>query len=123
MIRQFVPFLTLAAAGFAASAPPVSGLWDATIKINDLEIPFRFEISAASPAKATGSFFNGDERITSTSGRFASDHLILDFAHYAAKLDGKFENGQFVGTYKRGDYPAYVVRAHRYTAPAETSEK
>jgi len=120
MIRQLVPLslLTLATA-FAAQS--ITGLWDATVNINDLEIPFRFEISAASASKATGSFFNGDERVTSTTGRFTSNTLSLEFAHYAAKLNATIENGQLTGTYKRGVNAPYPFHATRFTAPPETA--
>src|SRR6476469_3324190 len=62
--------------GFAAwptnaSAQPINGLWDATVAVNNgaLEIPFRFEI-AGSGSNVKGSFFNGDDQTTSTSGSF-----------------------------------------------------
>ena len=51
-----------------------AGLWDATVVVNGLEIPFRFEITGSGSALA-GSFFNGDEKVTSTSGKFENGAL------------------------------------------------
>jgi thiol-disulfide isomerase/thioredoxin len=96
------------------SARPITGLWDAVITVGGIDIPFRFEISSASAAKASGAFFNGDERVLSTSGRFDGRALTLEFAHYAAKLDVKLANGELAGTYARARYPAYPVHARRF---------
>ena len=57
-------FLALA----SAAAQPLSGLWDAKVSYNGLEIPFRMEFSGAG-SDVSGSFFNGDAKVTSNSGR------------------------------------------------------
>src|SRR5262245_37290835 len=51
----------------AAAAQSLAGLWDATVVANRLDVPFRFEITG-NGAAIKGSFFNGDEKVTSTSG-------------------------------------------------------
>lgn len=107
----------------ALAAQPPTGLWDASVTVNGVEIPFRFEISAASPTKATGAFFNGDERLPSTTGRFSKNALLLEFPLYAARLDATFENGELTGTYKRGSIAPYPFHAKRYQAAAEPSGK
>jgi hypothetical protein len=63
-----VVLLVLVALPSRAGAQPVNGLWDATVLVNNgaLEIPFRFELSG-SGSNVKGSFFNGDDRTTSTS--------------------------------------------------------
>ena len=48
-------------------AQSLAGLWDATVTVRGLEVPFRFEI-AGDGADVSGSFFNGDARFTSSSG-------------------------------------------------------
>src|SRR5438270_13110438 len=89
------PFLVAAvvAAALAWPAPAraqsPAGLWDAVVTVttnpNDpnpvtVDVPFRFEIACgASCASPSGSFFNGDERVTSTTGRMAGDALVLSF--------------------------------------------
>jgi len=65
-----------------------------------------------------GSFFNGDEKVTSTSGRFDNQRLILNFDYYAGKLEAVWKDGQLTGSYARpsGSYP---LHAKRFTpAPA-----
>src|SRR5580692_4534727 len=64
----------IAAATFFAIAPvalaqSLAGLWDATVKVNDLDVPFRIELSGQG-SSIKGTFFNGDERFTSSGGRF-----------------------------------------------------
>src|SRR5262245_331015 len=69
----------------AAGAQSLAGIWDATVVVNKLEIPFRFEI-AGSGAAIKGSFFNGDEKVTSTSGTLENGTLTLNFDEYGSKL-------------------------------------
>src|SRR5579871_3923952 len=80
----------------AAMAQTLSGMWDATIVVNGLEIPFRMELSGD-----RGSFFNGDEKVTSSSGHFANGTLVLTFDHYASKLEATLKDGGLEGTYNR----------------------
>ena len=63
-----VVLLALFASPPRAAAQSVNGLWDATVTVNNgaLEIPFRFELSG-SGSNVKGSFFNGDDKTTSTS--------------------------------------------------------
>src|SRR3954471_19520189 len=82
--------LALVAVPSPAAAQSVSGLWDATVVINNrdgaLEIPFRFELSG-SGSNVKGSFFNGDDKTTSTSGSLANGRLSLSFDELGTKLD------------------------------------
>ena len=60
--------LVAVALAFApAVAQSLDGMWDATVVVNGLEIPFKFEF-----ATGRGSFFNGDEKVTSTGGHFTN---------------------------------------------------
>ena len=90
-------------------APPIAGLWDAAVVVNGLEIPFRFEI-AGSGATLAGSFFNGDEKVTSTGGKFENGALTLNFDHYATAVEASLVNGRLAGIYNRGTgyYPFYA---------------
>jgi hypothetical protein len=60
----------------AAMAQSLAGTWDATVKVNDVEIPFRFDLTGDA-AGIQGSFFNGDAKFPSTSGRFENGSLAL----------------------------------------------
>lgn len=88
-----------------------AGLWDAAVVVNGLEIPFRFEI-AGSGAAISGSFFNGDEKVTSTGGKFENGSLTLNFDHYATAVEASLVNGRLTGIYNRGAsyYPFYAKR-------------
>jgi peroxiredoxin len=102
-------FLAIAPAMLAQS---LNGLWDATVQVNGLDIPFRMEFSSQATA-ATGTFFNGEERLSSTSGRFEDGALNLSFDYYAAKLEASLKDGVLQGTYTRADRP-YPFQARRF---------
>ncbi len=124
--KLYALFVVIAAViGFAASAAaqPVSGLWDATVLVNNgaLEIPFRFELSG-SGSNVKGSFFNGDDKTTSTSGSLVNGKLSLSFDELGTKLDATLKDGRLEGEYSRGTRGApYPFSAKRYT-PAAAGE-
>ncbi|MDO8681309.1 MAG: TlpA disulfide reductase family protein [Acidobacteriota bacterium] len=95
----------------SAQTPSPAGLWDAAVVVGGLEIPFRFEI-AANGSAVSASFFNGDEKVTSTGGKFEHGLLLLNFDHYATSVEAAFVNGRLVGAYNRatGFYPFYAKR-------------
>jgi thiol-disulfide isomerase/thioredoxin len=109
----FAAVIVAAALGTSASAqaPSPAGLWDAAVVVGGLEIPFRFEIAGTGSA-VTGWFFNGDEKVTSTGGKFENGSLTLNFDHYATSVEATFVNGRLVGAYNRatGFYPFYAKR-------------
>lgn len=110
--------LTLVTSALQAQTPSASlaGLWDAAVVVNGLEIPFRFEI-AGTGAAINGSFFNGDEKVTSTGGKYENGSLTLNFDHYATAVEAALVNGRLTGIYNRGAsyYPFY---AKPFTPPA-----
>jgi thiol-disulfide isomerase/thioredoxin len=105
----------------AAMAQPLAGLWDATVVVNGLEIPFKMEFGGQG-SNVHGSFFNGDEKVTSTTGRFEDGKLVLNFDHYATKLNATLRDGALEGRYTGGrgaaDYPFHAVQH-----PASTASK
>lgn len=100
-----------------AQTSSLAGLWDAAVVVNGLEIPFRFEI-AGSGSNVSGWFFNGDEKVLSTGGKFENGSLVLNFDHYATALEASLVNGRLAGTYNRasGFYPFYAKRFAPSTA-------
>src|SRR5262245_49696102 len=74
-------------------AQSLDGLWDASVIVNDVEIPFRLELSGTG-ASAKGSFFNGDEKVTSTTGSFENGALVLSFDEYETKLEATLKDGR-----------------------------
>jgi thiol-disulfide isomerase/thioredoxin len=106
-----------AALSVGCSAPSVQGRWDAVVVVNDVEIPFRFEI-AQTESGASGAFFNGDERIESTSGGFADRTLTLAYDHYASRLEARLVDGRLEGRYERARGAPYPFRATPAAAAA-----
>jgi len=102
-----------------AHAQSISGLWDATVKFNDYTIPFPIDFSQNSPDLAA-SFFNGDDRVTSTSGMRTGDSITVDFGYYATKLNAVLVNGELKGTYggKRNGFHDFEAKPHRDITPA-----
>ncbi|HYQ02006.1 MAG TPA: TlpA disulfide reductase family protein [Polyangiaceae bacterium] len=97
----------------AEDAPP-SGLWDAGVVVNGTLIPFRFELTVTG-GDANGAFFNGDERVRSTSGSYRAGSLGLRFAHYASSLQAQWLGGNLTGAYSRPGQPAYAFQAHPHS--------
>jgi thiol-disulfide isomerase/thioredoxin len=106
MRTKSILLLVAAAAGVLllpqpARAQSPAGLWDATVVVNGVDIPFRFEIAGSGP-QVTGTFFNGDDRIPSTTGTFENGALTLAYDEYGTKLDATLKDGRLQGQYSRG---------------------
>src|SRR5260370_19872234 len=86
----------IAATGWSQS---LSGLWDATVQVNDLTVPFRIEITTSS-TQAKGAFFNGDDRVASSAGTFQDRVLHLEYDYLATHLPATLQdNGTLTGDY------------------------
>jgi len=115
-------FLSISGSASALGAATPSGLWDAVVVSAGTEIPFRFEIQVTG-REASGAFFNGDERIQSTSGTFEGGKLSLRFEHYASRLEAVLSNGRLEGTYSRAAFPTLPFSARPFTpAPPPAAE-
>src|SRR5260370_29130911 len=97
----------------AAAGESLAGRCDATVNVNGVEIPFRFELSVDG-ANVTGIFFNGDEPMPSSSGRLSNGSLLLNWDHFAAKLEATVRDavldGQYIrrGSTERSVYPFHA---------------
>jgi thiol-disulfide isomerase/thioredoxin len=111
---------TFLAIACSAGAPPLAGRWDAVVTVNNVEIPFRFDIETGD-ARFGGSFFNGDERIPSTSGTFSDDTLTLAFDHYATRVEARLIDGGLEGQYVRARGAPYPFRARKATPQSDGS--
>jgi thiol-disulfide isomerase/thioredoxin len=112
--------MALVALPSGAGAQSLTGLWDATVVVNPgVEVPFRFEL-AGSGSALKGSFFNGDEKVTSTTGRLENGALVLTFDEYGTRLEATVKDGRLEGQYTRGTRGApYPFQAKRFVpAPA-----
>ena len=122
LIALTVFVLALVTVPSRASAQPVSGMWDAAVVVNNrdgaLEVPFRFELSG-SGSNVKGSFFNGDDKTTSTSGSLENGKLSLSFDELGTRLDATLKDGRLEGEYSRGTRGApYAFHAKRFAAIA-----
>jgi peroxiredoxin len=117
MIRRLSVFAIFVLAQ-AAPAQSLSGLWNATITVNDVEIPFRMEFSGEG-SNIQGCFFNGDDKVLSTSGRLQNGALVLDFAHYATELRATLKEGLLEGEYA-SPRKTYAFKARPYVAQPQS---
>jgi len=106
---------------WAADVPP-SGLWDAGIVVSGVLIPFQLELTVED-ANASGAFFNGDDRVRSTTGSYQAGALALSFAQYASSLQATWNDGSLTGAYGRKGKPAYAFQARPHAAPLPTNGK
>ncbi len=100
--------VVFAAAGL--SAQPLSGTWQATVKVNGLDIPFRIEF-AGSETNPQATFFNGDERLVSSSGKSSGGAIEIKWEYLASTLKATLKNGELDGEYSR----AYTTLPIRFT--------
>jgi thiol-disulfide isomerase/thioredoxin len=119
-MRSVLLLAALAAALAAAlSGQTLDGLWNATIDSNPRPVPFRIGFSTSGEIK--GWFFNGDEKVVSTSGSFENGALLLRFDHYDTKLEARLSNGELTGAYGRPGR-AYKFHAVPYRAAENSNE-
>jgi thiol-disulfide isomerase/thioredoxin len=97
-IQISVRSLALMAFAAVAQAGQLGGLWDGTVKYDDVAIDFPMALSGSSN-NITGSFFNGDERVSSTSGALIGNSLVLNFADRATRLNATVAGEVLKGTY------------------------
>ena len=113
--------VSLAAVPASSQGPSrLAGVWDAVVVVNNVDIPFTFELTGAGES-IVGSFFDGDQRVSSTAGRLDNGSLVVEFAQYGAKLDATVAGDRLDGRYDRGTRGVYPFRATRHTAPSSVS--
>lgn len=109
-------FVTLAALSSLLAAQTLDGLWDATVTVNNVTIPFRIELSSKG-SDLSSYFFDGEEKVNpSTQGSFKDDALDLRFASYATELKATFKDGTLTGSYEGGPGSSYPFQAKRHNA-------
>ena len=111
MILHMLTMVSLAVACGWAQAP--DGRWDGTITYGTLKVPFiiHFEPSGKT---LTGSFVNGDTRISSTEGSFEAGSVRLTFGSSGTRLEATLEDGQLKGTYGSGGQDMHPFTASKY---------
>jgi thiol-disulfide isomerase/thioredoxin len=105
-----------------AIAQTITGLWDATVTINGRVIPFRMEFATDSSG-VTGTFFNGEQRFTSTTGKIENGALKVDWDQYLSRLQATLHDGILTGSYtqggRRGGTFPFEARPHEATPPPD----
>jgi thiol-disulfide isomerase/thioredoxin len=98
-----------------ASASGMTGLWDAIVVANNVEVPFRFEIVQNGP-QVEGFFFEGDRKVGSTSGSFENGTLRLEYDFLNTTLEARLNGDQLRGTYRnnRADARPQEFRARKF---------
>ena len=105
----------------SAQAASPAGTWDATVVVGGVDIPFRFEITGRGP-ELTGSFFDGDLKMSSTGGRLDGNRVVLPFDQYATTLDATWSGDTLTGQYDRSGRGApYPFSAKRAVASPRSS--
>ena len=106
--------LGISAATASAQAPSPVGMWDAMVVVGGVDIPFRFEITGRG-TELTGSFFDGELKMSSTGGRLEGNRLVLPFDQYATTVDVTWSGDSLTGQYDRSGrgapYPFSAKRA------------
>lgn len=106
--------LAIFAITLLGAAQSVEGMWDATVTVNNVSVPFRIEIDGAG-ADVHSYFFNGDDRVNpSNSGTFQNGRLVLTFDSYATKLEATLNDGILTGSYGGSSGSAYAFQAWRH---------
>src|ERR1700743_1412544 len=125
--RISIGALFLAAPLIHAQSPQnIDGLWDATLKQGNLDIPFKIGFSGTG-TEVKGWFFNGEEKLVSSGGTYDNGALVLNFDSYLGVLKLNLKDGQLEGdwsTSRNGKTSApSEIHAVRDTPEAASSTK
>jgi thiol-disulfide isomerase/thioredoxin len=110
-MKFLIAALALASLSMAQS---LAGLWDGTVTVKDLNVPFRFEIAKDGSA----SFFNGDTKFTSSSANFQNGKLTANWDYTASTLEATVHDGIIEGSFSRAgrdEKSVYPFKATRFT--------
>lgn len=84
----------------AALNTNITGRWNAIVQVEDVPVPFRFDVSTHGTA-AIGYFYDGERHIASNPGTYENGKLHLHFDLYNADLDLTLEGDTLRGNYVR----------------------
>lgn len=120
-VAAFVAWLVVCA-GCAAPRIPLAGLWDGEVDVNSVTVPFRFEI-VDDGAALEGAFFDGAQRVRSTTARREGNTVRMVFAQYGTELVATATGDRLEGLYQRGSRGApYPFRAARAAPRVDRSK-
>ena len=113
VILNMLTIVSLAVPCGWAQAP--DGRWDGTITYGTLKVPFTIHFEQ-NGKKLTGSFLNGDTRVSSTEGSFEAGTVRLSFGTSGARLEATLADGQLKGTYGSGGQDMHPFTASPFCA-------
>jgi peroxiredoxin len=93
--------------------PALAGMWSATIIAGNARVPCRFLI-AGSGASLQGSFFNGDQKISSATARMENNLIVFAYPEYGSRLEVTPGNPGLEGNYYRANGTIYTFEAQRF---------
>jgi peroxiredoxin len=104
------------------SVPDATGVWDATVTVHDVDVPFLFEI-AHEEGRLSAWFFDGEVKVKSSDDSvLAGSQITFTFPQYGTMLNATLEGDRLSGMYDRGTRgPGYLFKAHRHVAPSALS--
>jgi hypothetical protein len=111
MILNLLTMVSLAVACGWAQAP--DGRWDGTITYGTLNLPFTIHFESNGKT-LTGSFVNGDTRVSSTEGSFDAGSVRLTFGASGRRLEATLADGQLKGTYGGGGKDMHPFTASQF---------
>jgi thiol-disulfide isomerase/thioredoxin len=116
--------VAIAPGASAATADSISGRWDATVTIHEINIPFRIDF-AGDGKDFTGSLFNGEIPITPTSAKYENGAITLTFDQLPMTITAALKDGQLQGRIegRAADRGGSAFQAKRYApAPAAAGD-
>jgi thiol-disulfide isomerase/thioredoxin len=118
----------LAVTAMAQDSPHIER-WQGSAQIatngTTFTIPVHLDLETKGPT-VVGSFVDGPQRTTSTSGELSGQNLTLHFADYAVTFRGQIAGGQLTGNYSadsgRFSYPVTLQPAPKKTVVRASAE-
>jgi thiol-disulfide isomerase/thioredoxin len=108
------------------AANSLQGRWDGAFTLNQTVIPFRLDVSGEGHS-LTGTLYNGDLKQTTTSAKFESGGLTLNFDQYLTRIVASLDSGRLSGTvegrFEAGHYiSSYPLTGARHVDLADSQE-
>jgi thiol-disulfide isomerase/thioredoxin len=124
----FAAFLLVVATEAMAQAPPKVTQWEGSSQIvtdgSGFTIPVHLQLESKG-STLVGSFVDGPQRTTSSSGDLNGQAVTLHFAHYAVTFHGQIVGDQLTGNYSadngRFSYPVTLRPAAKEAAVHTTA--
>jgi len=113
MILNMLTIFSLAVICGWAQAP--DGRWDGTITYGALNVPFTIHFESNGKT-FTGSFVNGDTRVSSTEGSFEAGAVRLTFGTSGTRLEARLVEGELKGVIGSGGQDMHPFTASQFCA-------